>query len=136
MSQNEESKVPTHQSVLAEVADALKDSPERVRMLVRTALVDREISKRVDILDKGLAKLRELKNEVNKIRPPVVFAEDGTKLTGAFSKAEFENLKKAKEKVTKLENALEKSFSGQEFDKLAGLIGGKEPAPAADEASE
>ena len=34
------------------------------------------------------------------------------------------------EQVSKLENALEKAFAGQEFDKLASLVGGKSEAPA------
>ena len=47
-------------------------------------------------------------------------------MEGTFSKADFEVLKKAKEKVAKLESALEKAFAGEEFDKLSGLVGGKE----------
>jgi hypothetical protein len=89
--------------------------------------------KRVDLLDKGLAKLRDLKSEVNKIRPPVSFMADGTKVEGTFSKADFESLKKAKEKVAKMEAALEKAFQGQEFDKLTNMVAGKE-APAETEA--
>ena len=129
MSQNEESKVSTHQTVLAEVAAALQGSSETVKGRLKTALVEREVGKRVDSLDRGLAKLRDLKSEVNKIRPPVSFQADGTKVEGTFSKADFENLKKAREKVAKLEAALEKAFQGQEFDKLNSLLGGKE-APA------
>ena len=34
---------------------------------LKDALVAREVTKRVDLLDKGLAKLRDLKSEVNKI---------------------------------------------------------------------
>jgi hypothetical protein len=130
MSQNEELKAPsTHQTVLAEVADALKGSNEAVKGRLKSALVEREVLKRVDLLDRGLAKLRDLKSEVNKIRPPVTFTADGGKVEGTFSKADFETLKKAKEKVSKLEAALEKAFQGQEFDKLTNLVAGKE-APA------
>jgi hypothetical protein len=129
MSQDSDTKVSTTSSVLVEVADALKASPDQVKSRVRDLLVEREVSKRVDLLDKGLAKLREAKNEVSKVRPPVSYTADGTKVEGNFSKADFENLKKARDKVTKLEGALEKAFAGQEFDKLAGLVGGKE-APA------
>lgn len=121
--------ISTTTSVLAEVADALKASPDAVKSRVRDLLVEREVSKRVDLLDKGLAKLREFKNEVSKVRPPVSYTADGFKVEGNFSKADFETLKKAKEKLAKLEGALEKAFAGQEFDKLAGLVGGKE-APA------
>lgn len=129
MSQNEESKASIHQTVLAEVADALKGSNETVRARLKSALVEREVLKRVDLLDKGLLKLREAKNDLNKIRPPVSFQADGTKVEGTFSKADFESLKKAREKVAKLEAALEKALVGQEFDKLGGLVAGKEASP-------
>lgn len=119
----------TTSTVLAEVADALKASPDQVKSRVRDLLVEREVSKRVDMLDKGLAKLREFKSEVNKVRAPVTYTLSGEKVEGNLSKADFETLKKAREKLAKLENALEKAFAGQEFDKLAGLVGGKE-APA------
>lgn len=91
--------------------------------------MEREITKRVELLDKGLGKLRELKGEINKIRPPVSYTLDGTKVEGNLSKQDFESLKKLRERLAKLEGALEKAFAGQEFDKLAGLVGGKE-APA------
>ena len=126
MSQGEDTKVSTHQSVLVEVADALKASPAQVRSRVVSALVERELVKRVEMLDKGLAKLRDVKRDLDKIRPPVSYTADGQKVEGTFSKADFENLKKARERVTRLESALEKAFAGQEFDKLANLVAGKE----------
>lgn len=135
MSQNEESKASTTTSVLAEVASVLGASSPDVRKRLVTVLAERELSKRVDLLDKGLAKLRDLKREVDKIRPPVSFTADGTKVEGTFSKSDFENLKKSKEKVAKLESALEKAFAGQEFDKLANLASGKD-ASSSEDASE
>ena len=129
MSQNNDTKASTTRTVLAEVAERLESANDTVRTRLRDALVEREVGKRVDLLDKGLAKLRELKREVDKIRPPVAFTADGTKVEGNFDKATFETLKKAREKVTKLETALEKAFQGQEFDKLSNLVAGKE-APA------
>jgi hypothetical protein len=153
MSQNEESKVSTPENatvvvadaskepapktsvtVLAEVVDALKASAPDVRKRLVTALTERELVKRVDLLDKGLAKLKELKKEADKIRPKKMFDADGKELPGTFTGDEVKNLKKAKENVTKLENVLEKAFAGQEFDKLAGLVAGKEMP--AEEASE
>lgn len=127
--ESDQSKASTTSSVLAEVADALKASPEGVKSRLVTALVEREITKRVELLDKGLGKLRELKGEINKVRPPVSYTLDGQKVEGNLSKQDFEALKKLRERLGKLEAALEKAFAGQEFDKLAGLCGGKE-APA------
>lgn len=128
MSQNSEVKDSTTNNVLVAVADALNGSPNELQQRVKTLLVERELSKRVELLDKGMAKLRELKRELDKIRPPVSYTLDGTKVEGNFSKTEFESLKLAREKVSKLEAVLEKAWAGQEFDKLAGLVGGKEPA--------
>lgn len=129
MSQNNDTRGSTAGNVLAEVAEQLKTANDTVRTRLRDALVERELSKRVDLLDKGLAKLRELKREVDKVRPPVSYTLDGQKVEGNLDKATFETLKKAREKVTKLEAALEKAFAGQEFDKLSNLVAGKE-APA------
>jgi hypothetical protein len=125
MSQNENTKPSVAQSVLVEVADALKASPATVRSRLVTALTERELVKRVDMLDKGLAKAKELKREVDKIRPADMFDSEGNKVPGHFTKQQHEELKKAKEKLSKLEAALEKAFAGEGFDKLANLVAGK-----------
>lgn len=125
MSQNENTKLSAAQSVIAEVADALKASPTTVRDRLVAALTERELVKRVDMLDKGLAKVKELKREVDKIRPTDLFDAEGNKVPGHFTKAQHEELKKAKEKFAKLESALEKAFAGEGFDKLSGLVSGK-----------
>lgn len=134
MSQEEGSEnKSTVSDVLAEVAGALKGSSQVVKGRLVAALTERVVAQRVDMLDKGLAKLKELKKEVDKIRAPDMFDTAGNKVPGLFTKAQNEELKKAKEKLNKLEKALEKSFNGEEFDKLAGLVSGKEPAPEGQE---
>jgi hypothetical protein len=125
MSQNENTKPSAAQGVLVEVADALRNSSQTVRSRLVTALTERELVKRVDLLDKGLAKLKEVKKEVDKIRPADMFDGDGNKVPGHFTKQQHEELKKAKEKFAKLEKAVEKAFAGEEFDKLANLVAGK-----------
>lgn len=126
MSQNEDTKVSTHQGVLAEVADILGKSHGTVRTRLVQSLVEREQVKRVDMLDNGMRKLKELEREVNKIRPEDSFDAQGNKVPGNFTKAQFETLKKAKEKRDKLASALEKAFNGEGFDKLSNLVAGKE----------
>lgn len=125
MSQNENTKPSAAQGVLVEVADALRNSSQTVRSRLVTALTERELVKRVDLLDKGLAKLKEVKKEVDKIRPADMFDAEGNKVPGHFTKQQHEELKKAKEKFAKLEKAVEKAFAGEEFDKLANLVAGK-----------
>lgn len=114
--------------MLAEVVERLDTSSIDVKSRLVTTLVERELVKRVDLLDKGLAKLRELKREADKIRPKKVFDVETLKeiTSTTFSPEEAKTLRAAREKVTKLELALEKAFAGQEFDKLANLVAGKE----------
>ena len=125
MSQNENSKTNAAQSVLVEVADALKASATTVRSRLVASLTEREVAKRVDMLDKALVKLREFKKDVDKVRPTDLFDADGNKVPGHFTKQQHEELKKAKEKLARLESAVEKAFAGEGFDKLANLVAGK-----------
>lgn len=135
MSQEEGSEnKSTVSDVLAEVAGALKGANQSVKSRLVAALTERVLVQRVDMLDKGLAKLKELKKELDKIRAPeMVDITTGAKVPGLLTKAQFQELTKAREKVSKLEKALEKAFNGEEFDKLAGLVSGKEPAPETQE---
>lgn len=151
MSQNEESKVSTSQGVLAEVADALKNSNGTVRTKLVHTLTERELVKRVDTLDKALVKRAQLQLELNKFRMPTkkVFklvdgqmVEANVEITYSPEEAKKYNeevkqfnkqLKEATEKLQKFDNALEKAFAGEGFDKLTGLVAGKEPDAAASE---
>jgi hypothetical protein len=125
MSQNENTSVSAAQSVIVEVADALKASPATVRSRLVAALTEREVTKRVDMLDKALVKLKEFKKDVEKVRPTDQFDLNGNKVPGLLTKQQHDELSKAKEKLAKLEQAVERAFAGEGFDKLAGLVGGK-----------
>ena len=126
MSQNEDTKTNVAQTVLAEVADALKTSPTAVRSRLVTSLVEREVSRRVDLLDKGLTKLKAAKKELDKVKPDVeTFSEAGEKLASTFSKAKFEERKKALEAYEKLSKSVEAAFAGEAgdcFNKLEELV--------------
>ncbi len=142
MSQNEEVKVNTAQTVIAEVADVLKNSMSSVRSRLVSALTERELVKRVDILDKALTKRAQLQGDLNKIRLPskkafklvdgqmqeveAVFTQEEVKKFNEESKQYAKQLKEATEKLQKFDNALERAFAGEGFDKLANLVGGKE----------
>lgn len=132
MSDNTENKTENKKSAAAtlqeEVADVLKNGAQHVKGKLRDLLVEREVSKRVELLDKGMNKLREARRELDKIRPPTVFNGAGEKMEGTFSKDEWQKKQQAKEKVEKLEKTLESAFAGQDFDKLASLVAGKDNA--------
>ncbi|CAB4196758.1 hypothetical protein UFOVP1290_278 [uncultured Caudovirales phage] len=126
MSQNEDTKTNVAQTVLAEVADVLKTSPTTVRSRLVSSLVEREVTRRVDLLDKGLNKLKTAKKELDKVKPDVeTFSEAGEKLTATFSKVKFEERKKALEVFEKLSKAVEAAFAGEAgdcFNKLEELV--------------
>lgn len=141
MSQNEDTKENTGRNVLAEVADALKGSAARVRGQLVQVLTERELTKRVDLLDKALVKRQTLFIEVKKLKPKMlcVLAEDGTTtnvpapVTPDEAKKFQKALKEAKEKLEKFDLLLEKAFSSADqdaFDKLGKQVSGKEDAPA------
>jgi hypothetical protein len=109
--------------VLGEVSDLLKNSSEKVKERLVSTLVEREIASRVDLLDKALVKLKEAKKELDKIKPDIeTFDEQGNKQAGQFSKAKWEEKKKATENKEKLEKAVEAALSGESFDKLRDLM--------------
>lgn len=122
-------------NVLAEVADALALSAPLVRERLKTVRVERELSKRVDLLDKALAKRMTLFIEVKKLKPKMmaVLNEDGSStpvpapVTPEEAKKFAKAVKEAKEKLEKFDDLLEKAFSGaaqDSFDKLAKQVAG------------
>lgn len=110
--------------MLVEVADVLKASSGTVRTRLRDVLVERELVKRVELLDKALVKRRDLVKELDKIRPEDMFDAQGGKVPGNFTKSQHEQRKKAQERLTKFDAALERAFSGEGFDKLAQFVAG------------
>ena len=134
MSQNEEQKVNTGMTVLAEVADALDKMAEEGRNRLKSVLIEREMTRRVDLLDKALVKRQQLLVEVKKLRPTKMFKlnEDGTStevdapVTAEEAKKFTNAVKEAKEKLEKFDALLEKAFTNPDkdtFDKLSKQLG-------------
>ena len=122
MSQNDSTNNGSKQSVatdlLASVAETLKNSTDTVRARLTQTLVERKLASRVDLLDKGLTKLTDARNELKKMRPDQVsISGDGTK-NETFSKDAWDKKAKAEEALAKLEKAVEQALTGESFDKL------------------
>lgn len=146
MSQNEESKGSTGQAVLAEVAGALTASASDVRTRLVRALTERELARRVDVLDKALVKRDQLQKEVYKMKlpskpavkilnadgsfteqPATYTAEEAKKHTEEI-KAYQKVLKEANEKLEKFDALMEEAFTAptqKTFDKLTAQVTGK-----------
>lgn len=141
MSQNNDTSQSTGASVLAEVANALQASTGEVRSRLVKALTERELVKRVDLLDKALVKRAQLQNEVNSIRPPgkknfalvdgkmvevqAVYTPEEVKKHTEETKQFNKKLKEAQEKLSKFDKLLETAFSGspEELDKAFAKLG-------------
>jgi hypothetical protein len=123
---NDSNQTSTGANVLAEVADALKGSTGEVRTRLVRALTERELVKRVDLLDKALVKRGQLQNELNGVRPPgkknfalvdgnmvevqAVYTPEEVKKHKEELKAYTKKLKEATEKLAKFDKALEAAF--------------------------
>lgn len=133
MSQNTESnQTSTATDVLAEVATALRGAAGETRSRLVKALTERELVKRVDLLDKALVKRTQLQNELNGIRPPgkkafalvdgqmkevtAVYTAEEKKKFDEETKQYNKKLKEATEKLSKFEKLLEVAFVGDPND--------------------
>lgn len=150
MSQNNDTnQTSTGAGVLAEVASALRGSTGEVRTRLVKALTERELLKRVDLLDKALVKRGQLQNELNGIRPPgkkhfalvdgnmvevqAVYTPEEVKKHKEEQKQYTKKLKEATDKLANFDKTLEAAFGagpdGTEklegaFAKLAKLVAG------------
>lgn len=120
-------------TVIAEVADVLANSAPTVRARLVSAMTERELTKRVETLDKALTKRMQLFIETKKLKPKklVVLNDDGTTTevsapqTMEEVKAYQKSVKDAQENLDKFDGLLEKAFNGDKdaFDKLAKQAG-------------
>jgi predicted transcriptional regulator len=145
MSQNEGSKQSTGMAVIAEVADALASSAPTVRSRLVQALTERELARRVDLLDKALVKRDQVAKEVYMVKKPgkpnnKVVAADGsvTETPAVYTPEEYKKLeedtkkyqkalKEANEKLAKFDALLEAAFtepSDKVFEKLEKQVKG------------
>lgn len=117
-----ETKKSKAQETLAEVADKIKGSGDAIRARLIEAMVEKEVTQRVDLLDKAFQKRFELLTAFNKVNRPdqETYNADATVASQSYSKARLEEIKKAKEALEKHENALEKALLGNDFSKLKG----------------
>lgn len=115
-----ETKETKAQGLLADVADRVKQSGPDVYNRLRDAMVEKEISERVSLLDKALQKRFTLMTDLRKVDKPdnEAFNADGSLASGTYSKARLEEIKKAKEALQKHEGALEKALATNDFSKL------------------
>lgn len=109
--------------ILTEVAATLKNSSDAVKTRLVSTLVEREVLNRVDVLDKALVKLKDVKKDLEKVKPDQeTFDVDGKLISSGYSKVKADERKKAIDLKDRLEKAIELALSGDGFDKLRELM--------------
>ena len=108
------------------VLETVEKAGPQVRERVKNTLVEAELSKRADMILKGLNKRDEAQKAINKIKPDqIAYDADGKKTSETYSKAKVDELNKAKQQLASIDKALEEALSDTpNFDKLAKAVGG------------
>lgn len=106
-------------TVLADVADRVKTSAPLVRANLVERLVNQELTSRVEKLDKALQQRTTLQRDFFKANKPdtETYNADGSVASASYSKTRLEEVKKAREALEKMDNAIEKALTG-DFQKL------------------
>lgn len=100
------------QTIQEKVAEKIAGSGENIADTVVNKLAEVEISKRVDILTEAIKKQEGVEKDFNKVdgKNDVTTYVDGKEVT-AMSKGRFDEIKKAKENVEKLNNAIDEALT-------------------------
>jgi hypothetical protein len=117
-----ESKESAATGLLSAIAERVANSNPQVLQRWQDTQVEKEVSGRVDLLDKAMQKRFQCLTELNKVNRPDVeaFNPDGSRAYGHFSKDRLKAIKDAKEALAKVEHAIEKALVGNDWSKLKG----------------
>jgi hypothetical protein len=116
---------PTPSNKLREdIAARLVDSDPQIRDLVVTQLAQEEIDARTSATIAVLNKIGEKEKELRKLesKGEVKFALSGDVASDpVFTKEQLEEIKKVREAIARMQNALEAAFATSNFQKLHEL---------------
>lgn len=107
-------------SLLTDYSTLLEQSGSSVRKKVVEVMVEKEVNLRVELLTKALEKRKEAEKELKKVDKPDVetFSRDGSPLPSVYSKTKMEEVKKAKDKLSKIDGSIAKALRENDFSKL------------------
>lgn len=111
--------------VFTEVANRITNSNDEVKEAVIAARVKSEVGKRTALLDKALVTLEKLQGELKSTDKPsrVDYDEAGTVLHKVYDKKTLDAVKKCKEKLAKLDGAIDAAVSeADKFEELSKVL--------------
>lgn len=120
--QNANDTTPKAETLIAEVAERIAASNVAVYQRVVAAMVEKEVATRVLALDAAMQKRFTLTNELRKVDRPDDVKKDasGRVIFEAWTDARREEIKKTREALEKVDNAIEKALTTNDFSKLKG----------------
>lgn len=122
-------------TVYTKVAEQIKELGPTVEAKIIATMVEREEKKRADAWVIVHDALRKLENEFKRIKPDLVaYDESGKEISASYSKAKFEERKKAGEKIEKCKKALNKALEQKDFGDVYQLSAGKDTGDDGSEA--
>lgn len=121
---SEINETPKYVEILDKIKTNISGSSQKVLDAVVEARVKVEIEKRQDSILKALDEISKADSEIKKIKPDQEsFDADGKLISSTFTKAKSEELKKAKKRLTDLDEALSLALATPpDFSKLNNLI--------------
>jgi len=110
-------------SIRESISKKIKESnPEVLSGLIDT-LVQEEVSKRKDMVKKGIEKFEELEKAFKKMKPDnVVLNGEGAEIQAGWTKGGLENFNKAKKELEALNNAIGNAVNDANYEPLLKIV--------------
>lgn len=123
----------TPQSIKEQIASRLASSGEAVANAVIQALADKELDRRKNIILDGLIALDKTEKAIRSTQPDQKQLDATGKVVGeSYSQAKFNELKKQREYLEKLNQAFDKALNGGDFSSLEKAAKGNNDAAKPD----
>jgi hypothetical protein len=119
--------IPISHDIRKAVADGLIKVNDKVRAAIVADISEKEFQKRVEATTKVLEEFEKIERDLRKIKPvPTGFDLKGQPVGDpVYSREQVEEVKKATEKLDKLNKALEKALNDNDFSKVFEIANAK-----------
>lgn len=111
------------------VADRLANIAPVVSEKVINHLVEKEVNRRADAVILALSTIDKLTSDLKKFKPDIVsYNGDGTEASANWSKPKLDEKNKVESTIAKLNKAVEKALTENDFGDLFNLTKQSQPA--------
>ena len=121
----EENTKPAFQagSIKETISKKIKEANPEVLIGLIDTLVQEEVSKRKDMVKKGIEKYEELESSYKKMKPDnVTYNQDGSEASKLWSKDALDKFNKAGKEIESLNNALNSAINEANYVPLSKIV--------------